>query len=122
MRLKAVTQKTDAASYTAQIEELTQKLAAQYMREGIPADNATKLANSCGIDALVKGARNPQTRLILRACEFETLSKASTKMLKEDAAPGEVAQILALNSHQNQRGGRGNGRDYGNYCPNHSGQ
>ena len=46
MRLKTIKQTADAATYAKRIEDLTEKLAAQYMREGIPAANATKLANT----------------------------------------------------------------------------
>lgn len=124
MRLKAVKQTSDAATYASKVEEITEKLAAQYMREGIPAANAQQLADSTGIDALVQGARNPQTRFILRSGEFDSLSKAVTKLLKEDAAPSEVAQILALHGYRGgqrgggrgaQRGGRFNNRNGGRF-------
>ena len=116
MRLKAVRQTGDAATYATKIEELTQKLASQHIAEGIPAAAATRLATKCGIAALVQGARNPQTRLILKAGSFNTMTDAVTKLLQEDAAPDEVAQILALgNSQGSQRGGGFRGGQRGGY-------
>lgn len=107
-RLNAVRQRNDASKFAQEVEDLTNQLGNQYITEGVPPLVATKLANTAGIATIQKGARNPQTKLLLMAGNFTTLADATTKLLTEDNKPNEVASILALS--QQQRGRNGDSR------------
>ena len=112
MKLKSTKQTGNALEFTEKIEELTEKLAAQYIAEGMSPTQATKFANKAGVENLIQNARNSQTKFLMRAGNFTSLTEATTKILKEDTAPGEVAQILGLKSYRGGRhhGGRGGNR------------
>lgn len=120
-KLSATRQKMDTVTFTTQVCELAEKLEAQYIAEGITPEAATALTKGFAVEALQKGAKNPQTRLLMKAGNFTSVSEAVTKLLKEDTDAGEVAQILRLghgNRGNGSRGGRGNYR--GNYRGNNS--
>lgn len=107
-KLMACRQHNNAAGFVAEVEKLTSQLAAQYLFEGIPPDAARKLAETAGVEAVKKGTKNPQMKLILTAGTFNTLAEATTKLLKEDnASPHIISNILRMR-HDNNRGrGRG---------------
>lgn len=124
-KLQAIRQRgANSIAYTAEIQKITDKLCNLHIKEGVPPTTAAKLANTTGVAALIQGIRNPQTRLIMRAGQFNTVADATTKLLMEENSSAEVANILRLATNPSQSSQRGNGqrrtghnnqnRNYGN--------
>lgn len=110
-KLQAIRQRgNNVAAYAAEIQNTTDKLCNLHIKEGVPPDTASKLANNAGVAALINGIRNPQTRLIMRAGQFTSVSEATTKLLKEENSSAEVANILRLAATSSQVPQRGNRR------------
>lgn len=80
-----------------------------YIFEGVPPNVATKLA----IDTLIEGARNPQTKLLLKAGNFTDLQEVARRMVQEDLKGNEVAQILQLSTNNyNKNKNKFNGNNF----------
>lgn len=106
-RLVNLRQKENSSKFCDEVQQLTDKLLAAYIAEGVSPEASTRLANQFGVESLIHGSRNPQTKLLLKAGNYKSLNEATTKMLKEDVATEEVTQILSM------AGSRGRGGNYG---------
>lgn len=113
-RLQNCRQRTNAAGFADEVARLTEQLTNLYIKEGVAPDAAHSLSNQFGVDALTSGAKNAQTRLLLKAGMYKTVTEATTKMLKEDSNTTEVSQILRIAHNSNSRGrSRGDSRGTG---------
>lgn len=104
--------------YCDSVEKCCAKLKTIYVNQEIPPTVADKMAMKVGIDTLVSGISNPETKLILKAGTFSSLSQAITKVNEnclQETTRG--AQVLALYKPRGQmnrgyanRGNRGGHR------------
>lgn len=113
-RLNVLKQTQTAESFGNEVEKLTEQLKSTYINTGMPANLASKMATDSGLDTLVKGVKNSNTRLILQAGTFATVTEAVQKMLKNDAPTDNNAQMF-YNARGNNRGGRGATRGNSRY-------
>lgn len=109
-KLNATKQTGDIVKFTEQIEKLTMDLERAYISEEIPVDTALRMAVKAGVKALAAGVRNSETRLLLKAGQFNTLSAAVEKITENESAGSNssTSQIMYA-----RRGGYPRGR--GNY-------
>lgn len=106
-KLGALKQSGDVNKFTTEVENLTFLLEKAYITEQIPVDVANKMAIKQGVKALSTGVRNPDTRLILKAGQFATLSAAIEKTLSNEATtatPNTNAIMFASRRGHNNRG------------------
>lgn len=104
--------------YCDSVEKCCAKLKAIYVNQEIPPTVADKMAMKVGIDTLVSGISNPETKLILKAGTFSSLSQAITKVnencLQETNRGAQVLSIFKPRGQMNRgyanRGNRGGHR------------
>lgn len=121
-KLKALKQKDSIETFCNEVENLTSQLKSCYVREQIPVDRANTMATKKGVEALVIGIKNTDTKLILKAGSFNKISDAIQKVMENvehtctsNNLPATNAQILAGRvNHSRGRGGT-NHRGRGNY-------
>lgn len=132
-KLNAIKQGDSFEKFTEKIEKLTLDLERTYLSENVPFDTAVKLATSAGIKALTDGIKNSETKLLLKAGQFDTLTKAVEKASENEAGnhANNTANVFAYQkkNDQSQRGrgsfqqfrnnGNRNGQNHGNYQNNH---
>lgn len=109
-KLNALRQTNTAELFGCEVEKLTEQLKSTYINTGMPPDLATKMATDSGVDTLIKGAKNPNTKLIIQAGTFSTVTDAVQKMLKNDVPPDNTAQMFwntRGNNSNRFHGGRG---------------
>lgn len=113
-KLNATKQVGDITKFTNEIENLAILLEKAYLSENIPIDVATRMATKQGVKALCSGVRNTETKLLLKAGQFSTLSAAIEKTVENEAttaAPiSQTAQIMYT-----RRGHGYRGRGYSNH-------
>lgn len=114
-KLNATRQTGDLAKFTDQVENLTLQLERAYINEKVPDETATRLAVKAGIKALAIGVKNNETRLVLKAGQFTTLSAAVEKMSENESPTYGTTNILHYRT-QNTRGNayHGNRNNYRN--------
>lgn len=95
-KLSNLRQRKFASAYAEEVEELTRDLERAFVSEGVPREVSTKMAHNAGIKALTNGARNPQTRLLLKAGNFANLGQSIQKFISIDEESGEIARIFQL--------------------------
>ncbi|XP_062535414.1 uncharacterized protein LOC134204644 [Armigeres subalbatus] len=115
-KLKAVKQKESAESFCNTVEQLTAQLRSVYVREQIPVNRANAMATKKGVEALIDGVRNNDTKIILKAGTFTKISDATQKLMENDK-PIPAQMFTISSTQQNNRGrnfnnGRGNGRGH----------
>lgn len=127
-KLKSTRQSTSAEAFCTEVEKLTQELKTIYIRNRIPADVATQMATKSGVDALIAGTKNSETKTILRAGMFTKINDAIQKLHENDATQkvqgshsedrakssnGIQAQMFMANRNQYRGRGRGSNLNYG---------
>lgn len=123
-KLKTLKQGGDLNNFCDQVDKLCNELQAAYLRDAIPQDTASKMATKRGVESLINGTKNSETRMILKAGTYDSISDAIQKVLENDACENKPpsAQMFAARSMQqpNRRGNfsnnRGHGRGY--FVPN----
>lgn len=122
-KLIALKQKGSLDDFCEQVQTLTQKLSNLYVEEKIPADKANQMATKSGVEALIGGISNHDTKLILKAGTFTKIVDAIQKLQENDngeksrSPNGMQAQVYIAKNNHFQRG-RGRGRftnDRGNF-------
>lgn len=104
-RLNAVKQIGEVTKFTQDIEKLTLELEKCYIAENIPVSTASKMATKAGIKTLANGIRCNESKLILKAGQFETLSSAIGKAT-ENYNENTSTILNFTTNHNNQRGRR----------------
>lgn len=71
--------------FTNQLEELTRQLSKAFVAEKLATSaTADKLAENFAIDSLIDNIANPDTQIVLKSSELQTLSELTTKALTVD--------------------------------------
>ena len=108
-KLKAVKQSGTITEFCEEIEKLTLQLANLYTEETIPATKANQMATKVGVETLICGIRNAETKTILKAGNFNKISEATQKLLEYNTEDKAQASVFYTRNNQPQRG-RGQGR------------
>lgn len=70
-KLNALRQTSELNKFTKQVEKLTRDLEKCYIAENVPVDTASKLATKAGVKALANGIRSQETKLLLKAGQYD---------------------------------------------------
>lgn len=106
----------DSASFVKDIEELSQQLENAYIADGLPTTTAQKYATQVAIKSLAQNARSSETRIVMKAGNFNSVSEAVTKFV-DASAEASTSQInfIQRNRFSNYRANyRGRNRGYYN--------
>lgn len=107
-KLNATKQVGELPKFTEQIEKLTLDLERAYLNEQVPVDTATRMSVKAGVKALVSGIRSEESKLLLKAGQFTSLSSAIEKITEHE--PTSTNKILHV--RPNNSGYRGNNYGY----------
>lgn len=102
-KLNATKQNGEIAKFTEQIENLTLELERAYISENAPVKAASKMAVKAGVKALAAGVKNCETKILLKAGQFYTLSSAVEKATENELAPNTNYSVMPYHTH-NYRG------------------
>lgn len=105
-KLQDLKQIGDINKFTDSVEKLTQQLERAYIAEKIPVDTAQKMAIKQGVKALYTGVKNPETKILLKAAEFKTLSAAIEKTVENEKSSSNAnhSQLMFVQRGQVHRG------------------
>lgn len=103
---------TSTDAFCAEVEKLTEQLANQFVLEDVPGPTASKLATKTGIDTLINGINNSETKLILKAGSFKTINEAIQKVYENNQQSSNTATVLSYSARQRGHSNRGNMRNY----------
>lgn len=117
-KLKVSSQKGDVGKFCAEVESLSMQLQSVYISQMIPGDVAKSMATKAGIDTLINGIKNTETKIILKAGTFPSVKEAVQKINENlTQETNNSNQILHMNSQrytnrdrQNYNNQRGNYR------------
>lgn len=111
-KLNAAKQTGDISQFAQQIETLTTELEKCYLAENVPVNTATNLATRAGVKALTAGIRSSETKMILKAGQFNTLSAAVEKAIENEPTkePQSISQMMYAKRGSFQSRGRANTR------------
>ncbi|XP_062562477.1 uncharacterized protein LOC134225994 [Armigeres subalbatus] len=102
-KLNATKQSGEVTKFTQEIEKLTLELERAYINEHVPVDTASRMAVKAGVKALFSGIRNEETKILLKAGQFTSLSSAIEKITEnEPSASCKVFQVRTNNSGNNR--------------------
>lgn len=112
-KLRATKQKGNPEKFCEEIDDLTAKLKAVYLRENMPEALANSMSTKAGVDALTNGINSQELKIILKAGSFHNIKDAIQKVNENASTSQNPAQVLTFNTrndnnHRYQRGGRGN--------------
>ena len=94
-QLKSIRQ-TDTKALCDEVELLSTKLKNVYLQLHIPEKVANDMSLKHGINALIEKVHNQETKIVLKAGQFASVSDASEKVL-ENERNSNGSQILAFN-------------------------
>lgn len=107
-KLKALKQKDSAENFCSEVEKMTSQLRTLFIKEQIPAEIANTMAIKKGVETLISGVKNTETKLILKAATFTKLNDACQKVVENDIIINTDAQILTARVNlKHGRGSRG---------------
>lgn len=111
-KLKTVKQDSTVDKFCECVENLTMQLKSAYINEMIPQNRADQMATKRGVETLVSGIKNSDTKLILKAGTFEKIQDAVQK-LQENEPVGETASVSQVfNIRSNYRGRKQGHKNY----------
>lgn len=121
-KFKNLKQKDSVENFCNEIEKLTTQLKTIYIKEQIPVERAHIMATKKGIESLTNGAKNAETKLILKAGTFTKINDAIQKVMENAEITLNNNNVTATNAqiyagrvnHSRGRGGI-NHRGRGNY-------
>lgn len=93
-KMNATKQTSEVTRFTEQIEKLTMDLERAYINEKVPVDTAARMSVKAGIKALSAGVRNNETKLLLKAGQFNTLSAAVEKITENESTINGSNSVL----------------------------
>lgn len=125
-KLRALKQKDSIETFCNEIENLTSRLKSCYVKEQIPVDRANIMATKKGVESLISGIKNTDTKLILKAGSFIKINDAIQKVMENvectnNISPATNAQIFAGRVNHSRGRGRINPRGHGNNSNNSRG-
>lgn len=92
----------DLTSFCNEVENLTNKLKGIYLEKLIPENVAQSMATKAGVDTLIEKTSNLETKIILKAGSFGSISEAIQKV-NEHSAGSNSAQVLKFTANRQQR-------------------
>lgn len=98
-KLNATKQNGEIGKFTEQIEKLTLELERAYISEDVPVATASRMAVKAGVKALAGGVKNNETRILLKAGQFTTLSSAVEK-LTENESTNNTSSVMSYRTHR----------------------
>lgn len=115
-KLKSLKQTTSTNAFCEEVEKLTNQLKSIYISKKIPVDVATQMSTKSGIDALIRGTKNNESKIILKAGTFSKLHDAVQKLMENETEENSstTSQILTASRVNNQNRGRGSNNYRGN--------
>lgn len=117
-KLKSTKQKGDANSLCDEVDNLTNKLKSIYVGQGIPDGVAKSMATKAGVDALINGVNNFETKLILKAGNFSNIKEAVQKVQENGTSTQtnsqNSAQVMTYNTQRNNFNRNNRGRRFSN--------
>lgn len=113
-KLNATKQNGEISKFTEQIEKLTLDLERAYISEDVPVATASRMAVKAGVKALASGVKSSETRLLLKAGQFSTLSSAVEKVTENESPNNNSCSVLTYRT-QNNRYNSNNSRFANNY-------
>lgn len=111
-KLKASKQSGTTEAFCNEVDKLTNQLINVYVSDKVPGQTANKLACKAGIDALINGVNNPETKLILKAGNFKNINEAFQKVYENGQTSSNTATVLSYSARQSMQNKRGNGRGF----------
>lgn len=93
-KMNATKQNGEIGKFTDEIEKLTLELERAFISEDVPLETASRMAVKAGVKALAAGVRNNETRLLLKAGTFSTISSAVEKMTENEPASTGSNSVL----------------------------
>lgn len=84
-KLKSVKQSSTTENFCDAVEKLTNDLRSAYITEKIPQDRAEIMATKRGVETLISGIKNSDTKLILKAGTFSKFQDAVQKLQENEA-------------------------------------
>lgn len=97
-KMKAIKQKQSVQTFCEELESLTSKLESVYLDSKIPDDVASSMASKAGVDALINGVNNSDTKLILRAGNFANFRDAVLKVMENSVPSASSAEVFTFSS------------------------
>lgn len=108
-KLKVSSQKGDVGKFCAEVESLSMQLQTVYISQMIPGDVAKSMATKAGIDTLINGIKNTETKIILKAGTFPSVKEAVQKINENlTQETNNSNQILHMSSQRYTNRGRQN--------------
>lgn len=101
-KLKQLRIQSDVSMFTNEVEHLTNKLKATYIEKQIPTDVANSMATKAGVDTLIEKTTNLETKIILSAGSFSSVTEAIQK-LNEHGNRTNTAQVLKFSPTRQER-------------------
>lgn len=102
----------DTNAFVKEIENLTQQLENAYIVDGLPTNTAQKYATGVAVKSLANNARSAETKIVMKAGNFTSVSEAITKFV-DASAEASTSQInyvqqnkFRTNPNIRGRGGR----------------
>lgn len=84
-----------------EIDQLTDKLKQAYVREDVPINVATKLANKAAIQSLIAASIRQETKMLLKVGKFDSLGEALNIFVEnENINIDQNASILQFNKNK----------------------
>lgn len=113
-KLKASGQNGNIDKFCTEVESLTTQLQNVYISQKIPGDVAKSMATKAGVDSLINGIKDNETKIVLKASTFTSVKEAIQKINENSVR--ETNQIFHLvGQHYNHRGRTRFGDQRGNY-------
>lgn len=108
-KLSTVKQKDNVNTFCEQVEKITAQLKSVYIKDNIPEATANKMATKQGIEALIKGAKNHEAKVILKAGSFAHMNDAIQKFLEnsDQSDTNEKQNVQIFYSTRGNSRGRG---------------
>lgn len=121
-KLKATKQKGEVDRFCTEVDTLCQQLRVSYLESGVPDQVALKMATKSGVEALTEGVANNETKIILKAGNFDNIESAIQKVIENTSSSSSSnAQVFMYNnnSRQSDKGNRNNYSSRGGYHQNY---
>lgn len=113
-KLNQTKQIGDINKFANEIENLVLHLEKAYISENIPVEVAVKMATKQGVKALALGVRSSETKILLKAGQFSTLSAAIEKAIENEIAVTSSTNQNAQVMFTARRGQSQQNRGYSN--------
>lgn len=103
-KLKSIKQKENLDSFCDQIESIANKLKCTYLQQKIPEDVVNNMVKKVAVDALINGVSNSETKIILKAGNFDTVKDAIQKVQENNSNNQTSAMFSISTQRQYHRG------------------